>query len=41
MDPGAEDVINGQHLGGWYDQSGWENALLHLLTGLTSPFLLS
>ena len=25
-DPGAEDVINGVNLGGWYDQSGWENA---------------
>lgn len=25
-DPGAEDVINGQNLGGWYDFSGWENA---------------
>jgi serine protease len=24
-DPGAEDVINGQNLGGWYDYSGWEN----------------
>jgi serine protease len=24
-DPGAEDVINGQTLGGWYDLSGWEN----------------
>jgi serine protease len=24
-DPGAEDVINGQNLGGWYDMSGWEN----------------
>ncbi len=24
-DPGAEDVINGQNLGGWYDFSGWEN----------------
>ncbi|MDX6503707.1 MAG: hypothetical protein QOE29_832 [Gaiellaceae bacterium] len=25
-DPGAEDVINGQNLGGWYDLTGWENA---------------
>jgi len=25
-DPGAEDVINGQNLGGWYDFSGEENA---------------
>jgi serine protease len=24
-DPGAEDVINGQNLGGWYDFSGYEN----------------
>jgi serine protease len=24
-DPGAEDVINGHNLGGWYDFSGWEN----------------
>ncbi|MFL5916244.1 MAG: hypothetical protein ACJ752_11520 [Gaiellaceae bacterium] len=24
-DPGAEDVINGQNLGGWYDFSAWEN----------------
>jgi hypothetical protein len=24
-DPGAEDVINGQQLGGWYDYSGYEN----------------
>jgi serine protease len=24
-DPGAEDVINGQNLGGWYDLTGWEN----------------
>ena len=24
-DPGAEDVINGQNLGGWYDFSGEEN----------------
>ncbi len=24
-DPGAEDVINGVNLGGWYDVSGWEN----------------
>jgi len=25
-DPGAEDVIDGQNLGGWYDMSAWENA---------------
>ena len=25
-DPGAEDVINGVNLGGWYDATGWENA---------------
>jgi hypothetical protein len=25
-DPGAEDVINGVNLGGWYDVTGWENA---------------
>src|SRR4051812_2003826 len=24
-DPGAEDVIGGLHLGGWYDYSGYEN----------------
>ena len=24
-DPGAEDVINGVNLGGWYDFSAWEN----------------
>jgi hypothetical protein len=24
-DPGAEDVINGQNLGGWYDYSAYEN----------------
>ena len=24
-DPGAETVVNGQSLGGWYDFSGWEN----------------
>jgi serine protease len=24
-DPGAEDVINGQNLGGWYDYNGYEN----------------
>jgi serine protease len=24
-DPGAEDVINGQNLGGWYDYAAWEN----------------
>jgi serine protease len=25
-DPGAEDVIDGKNLGGWYDAAGWENA---------------
>ena len=25
-DPGAEDVINGQNLGAWYDYGGYENA---------------
>ena len=24
-DPGAEDVVNGQNLGGWFDYSGYEN----------------
>jgi hypothetical protein len=24
-DPGAEDVVNGQHLGGWYDVNQYEN----------------
>jgi serine protease len=24
-DPGAEDVINGQNLGGWYDYAAYEN----------------
>ena len=24
-DPGAEDVINGENLGGWYDYAAYEN----------------
>jgi serine protease len=40
-DPGAEDVINGQPLGGWYDYSGYENgdkcAWVGDTFGLTSP----
>jgi serine protease len=40
-DPGAEDVINGQTLGGWYDYSGWENAdkcaWVGYTLGVTSP----
>jgi len=24
-DPGAEDVINGKNLGGWYDSEAYEN----------------
>jgi serine protease len=39
-DPGAEDVINGQNLGGWYDYSGYENGDKRAWvgdTGLTSP----
>jgi serine protease len=40
-DPGAEDVINGQNLGGWYDYSAYENgdkcAWVGYTLGLTSP----
>src|SRR5205814_9627126 len=40
-DPGAEDVINGQHLGGWYDYAAWENgdkcAWVGYTLGLTAP----
>jgi len=40
-DPGAEDVINGQNLGGWYDYSAYENgdkcAWVGYTEGLTSP----
>jgi serine protease len=40
-DPGAEDVIDGQNLGGWYDIQGWENAdkcaWVGYTFGLTSP----
>jgi len=40
-DPGAEDVINGQNLGGWYDQSAWENgdkcAWVGYTDGITTP----
>jgi serine protease len=40
-DPGAEDVINGQNLGGWYDLQAWENgdkcAWVGYTLGLTAP----
>jgi serine protease len=40
-DPGAEDVINGQNLGGWYDYSAYENgdkcAWVGYSFGTTSP----
>ena len=40
-DPGAEDVINGQNLGGWYDYSAYENgdkcAWVGYTFGTTSP----
>jgi serine protease len=40
-DPGAEDVINGVNLGGWYDQSAWENgdkcAWVGYTDGITTP----
>jgi serine protease len=40
-DPGAEDVINGQNLGAWYDYSAYENgdkcAWVGYTEGVTSP----
>jgi len=40
-DPGAEDVIDGQNLGGWYDYSAYENgdkcAWVGYTFGLSSP----
>ena len=40
-DPGAEDVINAVNLGGWYDQSAWENgdkcAWVGYTDGITAP----
>ena len=40
-DPGAEDVVNGQNLGGWYDYSAYENgdkcAWVGYTGGLASP----
>jgi serine protease len=40
-DPGAEDVIDGVNLGGWYDQSAWENgdkcAWVGYTDGITAP----
>ncbi|MGZ4419556.1 MAG: hypothetical protein ACXVRV_15480, partial [Gaiellaceae bacterium] len=40
-DPGAEDVINGQNLGGWYDYSAYENgdkcAWVGYLEGIAPP----
>jgi serine protease len=40
-DPGAEDVINGQNLGGWYDYAAYENgdkcAWVGYTEGATSP----
>ena len=40
-DPGAEDVINGQNLGGWYDYAAYENgdkcAWVGYTEGLASP----
>jgi serine protease len=40
-DPGAEDVINGQNLGGWYDYAAYENgdkcAWVGYTEGVASP----
>ena len=40
-DPGAEDVINGQNLGGWYDYAAYENgdkrAWVGYTEGIASP----
>ncbi|HEY6961029.1 MAG TPA: hypothetical protein VI408_03985 [Gaiellaceae bacterium] len=40
-DPGAEDVVNGQNLGGWYDYSAYENgdkcAWVGYTEGIASP----
>jgi serine protease len=40
-DPGAEDVIDGQNLGGWYDYAAYENgdkcAWVGYTEGVTSP----
>jgi serine protease len=40
-DPGAEDVINGQNLGGWYDYAAYENgdkcAWVGYTEGLAAP----
>src|SRR5437588_12295148 len=40
-DPGAEDVINGQNLGGWYDYAAYENgdkcAWVGYNFGITAP----
>jgi serine protease len=42
-DPGAEDVINGQNLGGWYDYAAYENgdkcAWVGYTDGLASPWV--
>jgi hypothetical protein len=40
-DPGAEDVIDGQNLGGWYDYAAYENgdkcAWVGYTEGIASP----
>jgi serine protease len=42
-DPGAEDVINGQNLGGWYDYAAYENgdkcAWVGYTEGLEAPYV--